>query len=173
MFTDMHTYIALPKSDRQKHIDLTEACIEIGGDSVQFRGLLAHYLRTTIPSDMEAVCCHACGNGKCSNPKHLYWGTFSENMIDDYAHGKRKSIHERMKEKLGNDGHKEWHRSIAAKGGRKSTPRRLSDERIIEIRALYETQDQTKWGWLNAFAESLGVSHTQARRLIKKYCTGV
>ena len=26
--------------------------------------------------------CHACNNGKCSNPKHLYWGTASENRMD-------------------------------------------------------------------------------------------
>lgn len=34
-------------------------------------------------------CCHKCGNGHlgCVNPRHLYWGTRSDNVRDSIAHG--------------------------------------------------------------------------------------
>lgn len=75
-------YILRPLADRQAHLKLDEACVERGGSSTDFRGLLAYVLGTTIPKGMKVHCCHACHNGKCSNPKHMYWGTPSENRID-------------------------------------------------------------------------------------------
>ena len=75
-------YIQLSKNDRQSHIDLRDPCHIRGGDSIQFRGLLAYYLNTDIPKARIAICCHACHNANCSNPKHLYWGTVSENRLD-------------------------------------------------------------------------------------------
>ncbi len=34
-------------------------------------------------------CCHSCGNGHlgCVNPRHLYWGTRSDNVQDALRHG--------------------------------------------------------------------------------------
>ena len=164
----MNEYMLLDRAERQKHLKLNESCIEIGGNSIQFRGLLAHHLKTTIPQNKIALCCHACGNGKCSNPNHLYWGTFSDNIQDDFNQGKRKSLHALTKEKLGEQ-FEEWQRSRSSKGGKNSSTR-LSDERVAEIRKLFAEQDQSKWGWLGKFANVLGVSHTQTRRLINKYC---
>jgi hypothetical protein len=71
-------YIKLTKAERQTHIDLKDDCIYRGGISTQHRGILAAYLDTTMPVG-RILLCHACGNGKCSNPKHLYWGTDKEN----------------------------------------------------------------------------------------------
>lgn len=81
-------YITLPKEERQKHLALDEPCIERGGPkkgglSCYCKGLLAHVLNTTIPSGNKIHVCHACNNENCSNPKHLYWGTAKENIVED------------------------------------------------------------------------------------------
>lgn len=52
------------------------------------KGLVAHLRDTTIPSGKKIHVCHACHNGKCSNPDHLYWGTSSENALDARNNGK-------------------------------------------------------------------------------------
>lgn len=98
-------YITQSKTDRQTHIDLSDPCIERGGPqkgglSSYCKGLMAHLLDTTIPSGHKIHVCHACNNKKCSNPKHLYWGTSSENSQDRIANGD-KSIWERMIDKYG------------------------------------------------------------------------
>ena len=74
------------KAERQIHIKLEEACVERGGNSTNHRGVLAEFLDTTIP-DKKVLLCHACHNGKCSNPKHLYWGTAAENVEDTISNG--------------------------------------------------------------------------------------
>lgn len=79
---DIYDYILKPKQLRQEHLDLDEACIERGGGSTYCKGLLAHLLETTMPSGHMIHVCHACHNGLCSNPRHLYWGTASENRQD-------------------------------------------------------------------------------------------
>jgi hypothetical protein len=85
MFTPMIDYIQLTRDERRAHLDLASECIEIGGKgSTEFRGLLAHTLKTTIPTKMKPkiMVCHACHNPRCSNPLHLYWGTTSDNLKD-------------------------------------------------------------------------------------------
>jgi hypothetical protein len=82
MFILIEEYIQQDKPDRQKHLELTEDCIEIGTNSQQCRALLAHYVKTTVPRGYKIHLCHACNNDKCSNPKHLYWGTARENNLD-------------------------------------------------------------------------------------------
>lgn len=83
MFELITDYIKKPQAERQAHLKLDEECIKIGGyDSREFRGLLAHHLHTTIPTKVKVVLAHACHNGKCSNPRHLYWGTYKENSQD-------------------------------------------------------------------------------------------
>ena len=79
---DLKEYILLPKQERQQHTNLTLPCIERGGNSTNHKGVLAQYLNTNIPSG-RILLCHACGNGKCSEPKHLYWGTYRENTVED------------------------------------------------------------------------------------------
>lgn len=118
-FVDILKYIELPLTDRQRHLKLEEPCIEIGGySSVEFRGLLAHHLKTTIPTGKKILCCHGCGNGQCSNPNHLYWGTYSDNLRDDYRQNKRVSYITKMKNSLSPEEFKEWHRNMSAKGGK-------------------------------------------------------
>jgi hypothetical protein len=96
-------YIKLSKESRQKHLRLSEPCIERGGPqkgglSSYCKGLMAHLLDTSIPTGHKIHICHACNNEKCSNPNHLYWGTAQENRQDQ---GAGNSIWERMVKKYG------------------------------------------------------------------------
>ena len=96
-------YITQSKADRQKHIDLTDPCVERGGPqkgglSSYCKGLMAHLLDTTIPSGHKIHVCHACNNERCSNPKHLYWGTAQENKQDQ---GEGNSVWDRTVKKYG------------------------------------------------------------------------
>jgi len=75
-------YMKLSYDDRQSHLDLTEDCLDIGTkNSSECRALLAYFLNTYVPSGKRIHCCHACNNGWCSNPKHLYWGTIQETWL--------------------------------------------------------------------------------------------
>lgn len=76
------------KHFRQKHLNLTDACLERGGNSSTYKGVLAQYLGTDIPEGPKgAYLLHACHNSKCSNPLHLYWGTPKENVQDSINNG--------------------------------------------------------------------------------------
>ena len=86
IYQDIYEYIKNSKTERQIHLSLFEECIEIGGNSREARLLLAHFLKTTVPKGMKIHLCHACNNSKCSNPRHLYWGTAGENMLDANMH---------------------------------------------------------------------------------------
>jgi hypothetical protein len=127
-FKNINEYMTLPVEERRQHLDLSSDCIIIGGGSQQFRGLLAHYLKTTISTKQEALLCHACNNAKCSNVAHLYWGTFSENLQDSYAAG-RKTIAEQMQAKYTEEELKIL-RSNAGKAKRKSYGNRFTKKQL-------------------------------------------
>jgi hypothetical protein len=97
---NINEYINLPKEERQTHLKLDEPCIERGAGSFYFKGLLAHVLDTTVPTGKKIHLCHACHNGACGNPNHLYWGTAQENRQDQITNG-GKTIWERTVEKHG------------------------------------------------------------------------
>ena len=125
-------WILEDKSVRMQHIDLSASCIERGGNSTVHRGVLAEYLNTNLPSKIDL--CHACGNGNCSNPKHLYWGTRAENIDDAKKHGTWKSPWERTVEKYGYDEACKINASgDKAKGGRAGKGKKLSDEHKAKI----------------------------------------
>lgn len=95
-------YMRLPKEDRQRHLDMSTPCRERGGSSTTARGVLAQYLDTPIPMGRVAILAHACNNGDCSNPQHLYWATDRENIVEDGKEfGTWKSAWERKVEKHG------------------------------------------------------------------------
>ena len=93
-------YITRDRNERRLHLDLNEPCLERGGNSTNHKGVLAQYLNTNIPSG-RILLCHACHNGKCSNPKHLYGGTDRDNMLDAKDNGTFKSPWDRMVDKHG------------------------------------------------------------------------
>ena len=95
-------FITRSRDERRSHLKLDESCCERGGTSTQHKGVLAEYLGTNIPSG-RILLCHACHNAKCSNPRHLYWGTDKDNLAIDRSEqpGGHKSPWERMVEKYG------------------------------------------------------------------------
>lgn len=100
---NINEFIKLPREDRRAHLNLEELCCERGGNSTNHKGVLAQYLDTTIPAG-RILLCHACNNDKCSNPKHLYWGTDYDNIIIDGTEFKtHRNPWERRIEKYGYD----------------------------------------------------------------------
>jgi len=102
---NIYEYIKRSKEERQVHLDLDDYCIERGGNSTYSKALLAEQVGTTIPNGHNILVCHACNNGKCSNPRHLYWGTARENRMDRVKYENRTLIekmedHYRRKGKL-------------------------------------------------------------------------
>lgn len=95
--------IALSKTERQQHLALGEPCVERGGNSTNHKGVLAQYLDTDIPKGYRVLLCHACNNGKCSNPKHLYWGSPKDNTEDAIIQGTRSNFFEARLKKHGAD----------------------------------------------------------------------
>jgi len=120
-FIDISEWMTKSREERRSHLKLNEKCIEIGGDSRIFRGLLAHTLKTTIPHSKNQKCrilvCHGCNNPKCSNPYHLYWGTDSDNRKDyEFFNPNFKSLKERTIEKYGLEEYKRMNKEAALKG---------------------------------------------------------
>lgn len=124
---DIYEYIRLPQSERQNHLRLDEPCIERGGSSFYFKGLLAHVLDTTIPSGPKIHLCHACHNGACGNPNHLYWGTSQENRMDYITNG-GLNIWQRMVEKYGLEEARAMQSRKAVNASRKGKPGKPKSE---------------------------------------------
>lgn len=118
---------------RQAHLDLSQPCLERGGDSLQHRGVLAQFLDSTIP-DGKIFLCHACHNGKCSNPRHIYWGSPRENVHDAIANG-ATSIWDRIVAKYGLEEAKRMNSKGRdfAKGGRGNAGKPKSEEHKRKI----------------------------------------
>lgn len=136
MIIPIKEYIKLSKEERTSHLNLSVPCIERGGFSTKFCGVLAEGLGTTIPErkvdGVQVHLCHACNNPKCSNVKHLYWGTPKENHDDGIKCGHIKSPWENSVAKYGYEKAleiaQEQQRKICFIGGksqRNKTPRRL------------------------------------------------
>ena len=175
MFEFIEQYMLKSKEERTKHINLEEKCIEIGGvDSTEYRGLLAHTLGTTIPTGKKVVCAHACNNHFCSNPRQLYWGTYSENLDDAIKSGRLKSRWHYIVEKHGI----ERARQIASENGRRggliggkkaAQQMRLSDSEIERWREVLDRVDITRHGWISRTQKEMKCSHTWIRKVAKKY----
>lgn len=160
-------YMCLPLKDRQAHIELDDSCSEIGGNSsVEYKGLLAYFLGTSIPMRGQGHrihLCHACGNHACSNVKHLYWGTPKENASDSARHGTAVSIYAMTLAKYGPEGLKAIQQR-AGQASKEARQRNRDPFRFEEHRQLFETVDKTR-GWIQRLSSQLSISHTQVRRI--------
>ena len=104
MFIDAKLYVETKtKEERQAHLKLDEQCRQRGGNSTNHRGVLAEFLNTSIPKG-RTILAHACNNSECSNPRHLYWATDRENIIEDgVKFGTHQNPWERMVKKYGEE----------------------------------------------------------------------
>ena len=134
----IENYILLSRESRRSHLRLEDPCIIRGGSSFEMRGLLAHILNTTIPtnSKRKILVCHACHNGECSNPYHLYWGTHYDNKLDFISNGGCLSPYHLNVEKHGVDyaksKNRRSHKSASTSGkGNKGKPKTDEHKRRI------------------------------------------
>ena len=165
MFESIESYILKSREDRRAHLDLTEECILIGGvSSTQYKGLLAHSLRTTIPTRIKVFVCHACNVSGCSNPHHLYWGTPMDNHLDQVEAGTFKTIPIRDIETLRAQGAELGKKYGKLNGGKN----KLSSEERIRIECVLNSFER-KYGWITKASEALGVSHTQVKRYLRMF----
>ena len=130
---DVAIFIKESREIRRDHLILSEECIERGGNSTNHKGVLAQYLNTTIPSG-RILLCHACNNGKCSNPRHLYWGTDYDNIIiDGKEFGTHISPWERRVEKYGLEKARAMNSRVGNSGGSGNKGKRKSEEHKKKI----------------------------------------
>jgi len=103
-----------------------------------YAAILAHGEKPTPKHEA----CHQCGNGRlgCVNPRHIYWGTRSDNVKDAYGHGTMK----------GNRG----------RYGEKSASAKYSDAFIDEIRRALERGEKQM-----AIAAKYDISQTHVSRI--------
>ena len=125
-------YIKLDREERRKHLDLTEECCERGGNSTNHKGVLSQFLNTTIPSG-RILLCHACHNGKCSNPKHLYWGSDKDNIEDAKQNGTWKNPWDATVEKYGYEKACEMNSRMGNKHGQGNKNKPKTDEHKKKI----------------------------------------
>ena len=168
----MSEYILLSREERRFHLKLEQPCIMIGGyDSREYRGLLAHYLRTEIPTHEKTkiLLCHACNNSGCSNVNHLYWGTSSDNIQDSQEIGTWSNIYERTLKKYGDKKTLEMYKTGGSKGGRGNKGKtRISEEQLKIYKKTITEYLPIKKGDITRISRELGLSHTHVSRLIKK-----
>jgi hypothetical protein len=168
MFQDIHDHMKLSREERRSRLKLDEPCLEIGGyDSREYRGLLAHTLKTTIPTDRKIMLCHACNNHGCSNTNHLYWGSGKDNHLDQVLAGTYKSIYDKSLKKFGAE---EWSKKLSD-GGRKGgkagagKTRRTEDDLKRVADAIASIPEGR--GRIAKLSRLLGVTHTQVRRYLE------
>ena len=140
----VESWISESRETRTKHLDLSEPCVERGGNSTVHRGVLAQYLNTNFPSKIDL--CHACHNEKCSNPKHLYRGTRKENVDDMKANGSWKSPFQHSIEKYGLEEAKDRNRHFGNNfgAGNKGKPKSEKHKKNIanSIRKMYNSSNE-------------------------------
>lgn len=107
-------------------------CLERGGNSTNHKGVLAQFLGTNIPSRGGVCLCHACNNPKCSEPQHLYWGSYSDNEQDAIKNGKLKP-YQYVVEKHGTDVAKKLMSNNGRLGGMANRNKPKSDEHRKKI----------------------------------------
>ena len=177
MFEKIENYIKKSKFERQSHLSLDEACTEIGGTSREFRGLLAHHLGTEIPRGIDIVLAHACNNGKCSNPRHLYWGTTAENINDSINAGTHNTPSNSWKKLVKEHGEAEASKILSERGrlgGKIGGPKtalklRISEEELDAWSCAFKNTNLHTHGWISKISQEMNCSHTHVKRIIKKH----
>lgn len=97
-----------------------------------------------IPEGMLVL--HKCDNPRCTNPRHLFLGTQSENLYDSVAKGR-------------------YNKEARASHGEANGSARISEEDVREIRRLYV---KGKKGLITMLAKRFEITTTQVRNIGKR-----
>ena len=158
--------------ERKKHINLHEKCeFRNVKHRQECRGILAYYLDTTLPNKNVGRICHACGNGDCCNPKHMYWGTASENMHDRYLHDP-ESFKKGGKTNKENGHYEKLIKLRKEKGsyeklkGNNRLSKEQKEQRLKDIET-YVKNKQIVHGGIMRLSEKWNISHTNVRKFLK------
>ncbi len=85
---NLSEYMLLSREERISHIDLEDPCICYTRECrKRSRKKLLEYLSLLDDKPEKVQCCHLCNNVSisstpCINPRHLYFGTAQENILD-------------------------------------------------------------------------------------------
>lgn len=162
-------WIKSPLEQRITHIREEDSCIERGGSSTSHRGVLAQFLNSNMPTGIDL--CHFCGNEKCSNPHHLYWGTRAENIKDSRRHGTWSSAWDKSVKKYGIERARQLnsHKMIGNKNGSGNKGTLKSKEHKEKI-ALNHRGGKTK-GWKKCESGEIGETQ-QTQNLPHRHTVG-
>ncbi len=97
--------------------------------------------------------CHTCGNKKCVNPNHLYWGTRKDNIRDQIRDGVFR----------GSDNLPSPNDPRMDKSGENNGRHKLTEEQVAEIRQKYIPR---KYGVVK-LAQEYGVSKSMISYIIR------
>lgn len=168
-------YMLLPLTQRQAHINLSEACVERGGRqesvSAYMRGVLSYVLNTTIPYNKRIHACHACNNWKCGNIAHIYWGTVKENN-DDAKLVDSRTLWQRTVDKYGEEKTRALI-SNAGQLGRLTRSKKLAErnafraqQALTDGRKVAERNSQFGTCWLRKEGKEQKVKLTELEKFI-------
>lgn len=129
--------------------------ISVRGKKVYVHRLAWQLFKGPIPPGMDVL--HSCDNPPCFNPEHLFTGDQRDNARDMVAKGRcRFNCHS------GDEHHFCKHPELVPRGERAGGSR-LSEEQVLQIRALY---DPGKYGY-RKLAARFGVSHVNIAFIVK------
>lgn len=168
----LREYMELPSKERKRHLDLSKPCVEMGADSRCCRALLGMFLETTCEGLGMGIglLCHACGNAKCNNPEHLYWGTSSENCLDKFEHnpGLGKDIFDKKIQKYGED----FPKRVCQFRKKVPHPNKLSQDEVQRRLQLISDINLNVYGWVGKVSKRLNISNASATKFIQNYFKG-
>lgn len=93
------------------------------------------------PNGMQAR--HACGQASCVNPRHLSWGTVSDNANDRRGHGTMLLGSKTGRSRLTEESVREIRQGLAAGVGL----RELARQHNVSHKAIAMIRDGVSWGW--------------------------
>jgi hypothetical protein len=110
--------------------------------------------------------CHKCDNPPCCNPRHLFVGSYRDNLMDAFKKGRIKTGDEsssRIHRDSFPSGDKHWMRLYPEKvpRGDKSPRAKLSSSNVLELRRL-----RSEGVKITDLARKFGVSDTHVKYII-------
>lgn len=97
------------------------------------------------PDKLRREVAHRCGKGHlgCVNPRHLYWASRSENMLDRNGHGTSNRGEQHGASKLTSD---DVRRMRAMVGSR--SYQAIADDFGVDIKTVWSAINGKSWAWL-------------------------